>query len=190
MIHSGLTVSHVFIGFCVYYIYTVCTTYTLCIFCMYCICSLTCHMSVCQFQVPTVRVTSRVLWVWSSLRDSQTSTLTTWSVPSSSSFPQAWMSPSASWPLTWRTTPYQAEKENASTTGWKFGTDSPEVRHWWWQTGILGVHGGTAGWVIKYLVIRLIAPVKKKLILFWIFKSKSKSFNKPINTQQTAASCL
>jgi len=79
-------------------------------------------------QAQTVPVTSPAPRVSSSPRASPTNTPTTWSAPSSSSSPPAWTWPSPSSPLTWRTTPCQAERGTASTTGWKCGTGSREVR--------------------------------------------------------------
>lgn len=64
----------------------------------------------------------------SSLRASRTNTPTTWSASSSSWSPPAWMSPSTSSPSTWRTTPSQEGRGSASTTGWRCGTGSPQVR--------------------------------------------------------------
>ncbi len=86
-------------------------------------------VSASSSQVQIVPVTSPVPRVSSSPRASPTNTLTTWSAPLSSLSRPAWMSPSPSSPLTWRTTPCRAERGTASTTGWKCGTGSQEVRH-------------------------------------------------------------
>lgn len=84
-------------------------------------------VTVSSYQVQTVHVTSPVPRVSLSPQASLISTPTTWSAPSSLLYLPAWMSPSPSSPLTWRTTPCQVETGTASTTGWKCGTGCQEV---------------------------------------------------------------
>ncbi len=64
---------------------------------------------------------------WLSLLVSLTSTLIIWSAPSSSSLLLRRRSHSPSRPLTWKTTLCWWGKENASMTGWTFGTACHKV---------------------------------------------------------------